>query len=173
MAPLKNFTEEEIPTMQLTFFTIPVGAAEDSETALNQFLNQNKIVNVEKNFVADGANSFWALCITSALSREKSHKPGVNKKISSIDYREVLSPEEFAVFAELRKLRKQISDAEGIPAYAVFTNAQLAKIVTDDIQNKTDLGTIEGIGQARVAKYGSQFLACMENLRKQNESPRQ
>lgn len=148
--------------MSLTFFTIPVAATSEPEAELNQFLNQNKIVSVEKNFVADGGNSFWAICVCSVPDMGSLAKSGTNKKRKSIDYREVLPPEEFAVFAELRKLRKQVSDAEGIPAYAVFTNAQLAKIVTDNIQHKTDLAAIEGVGQARVSKYGSQFLDCLK-----------
>ena len=43
--------------MPLTFFIVPVCSASGPEAELNQFLNQNKIVNVEKHFVADGDNS--------------------------------------------------------------------------------------------------------------------
>ena len=47
-----------------------------------------------------------------------------------IDYKEVLNEVDFAVFARLRDLRKVISDKEAIPAYSIFTNEQLAAMVT-------------------------------------------
>ena len=46
-----------------------------------------------------------------------------------VDFKEVLSDPEFAVFARLRALRKERADAEGVPAYALFTNEQLAEMV--------------------------------------------
>ena len=47
-----------------------------------------------------------------------------------IDYRDVLSEADFAVFKRLREWRKQVAAAEGVPVYTVFTNEQLATIVT-------------------------------------------
>ncbi|WP_339132833.1 MAG: HRDC domain-containing protein [Candidatus Electrothrix sp. GW3-4] len=88
------------------------------------------------------------------------------RKKSQVDYKEILSPEDFSVYAELRNLRKQIAEDEGIPAYAVFTNAQLAWMVTDNICSNTALSAGKGIGQARVEKYSAQFLSCLEQCRK-------
>ena len=46
-----------------------------------------------------------------------------------MDYKEILKSEDFAVFARLRDLRKEIAQAEAVPVYTVFTNEQLAQLV--------------------------------------------
>jgi hypothetical protein len=54
--------------MPLKVFTIPAhddGAAAD---AVNQFANTVRVVTVEKRFVEDGQNSFWAICVTYLAS---------------------------------------------------------------------------------------------------------
>ena len=65
------------------------------------------------------------------------------------------------MFAELRKLRKEISDSQGIPAYAVFTNEQLAKMVTENITSKAEMLKVNGVGQSRIEKYAESFLAIV------------
>jgi len=150
----------------IKFFLIPVHSAEENEKELNRFINQYKTVSIEKNFVADGANSFWSICLTTVEKSARNESLQGGKKRNDVDYKEILSPDDFAVYAELRSLRKLIAEKDGIPAYAVFTNAQLAKIVTDRISSDAALLTVEGIGQTRVDKYGRQFLTCLEQFRK-------
>jgi superfamily II DNA helicase RecQ len=75
-----------------------------------------------------------------------------------VDFKEVLSEAEFAVFARLRALRKQLAEAEGVPAYALFTNEQLAEMVQQRVSTATGLRQIAGVGEARVEKYGPAFL---------------
>ena len=75
-----------------------------------------------------------------------------------IDYREVLAEQEFAVFAKLRALRKTLAEREGLPAYALFTNDQLAAMVQQRATSTTALAAIEGVGKARVEKFGNAFL---------------
>ncbi len=77
---------------------------------------------------------------------------------SKVDYREVLNEQDFAVFAKLRDLRKEIAQASGVPVYAVFNNEQLAKMVQEKARTKADLEAIAGVGDARIEKYGPRFL---------------
>lgn len=76
-----------------------------------------------------------------------------------VDFKDILSDPEFAVFSRLRALRKEKADAEGIPAYAVFTNEQLAEMVQKRVANAAALREIAGVGEARAEKYGAGFLA--------------
>lgn len=150
--------------MALYFFTIPVSNSKQAEIELNQFISQNKILTTEKQFVADGSNSLWSICVTTTpLNEELSIKKQKGKR-SAIDYKEVLSIEDFTVFAELRKLRKEISDSQGIPAYAVFTNEQLARMVTDNISSKAEMLKIEGVGESRIEKYAEHFLSSLKKI---------
>lgn len=90
----------------------------------------------------------------------------------SIDYREVLSAEDFAVYAKLRDLRKQLAERDGVPPYAVFTNEQLAAIVQGRVDNLTALKAIDGIGDARVEKYGLSVLTLLQGLSGKPQEPR-
>jgi superfamily II DNA helicase RecQ len=85
-------------------------------------------------------------------------------KRKRVDYREVLGESEFGVYAELRRLRKHLADRDGVPAYAVFTNEQLAEMVQRRVSSIQALGAIEGVGESRVGKYAEPFLAALLRL---------
>ena len=46
----------------------------------------------------------------------------------------------------------------GVEAYVVFTNEQLAAMVTRKVTTLGEMGGIEGVGEGRLAKYGERFL---------------
>jgi superfamily II DNA helicase RecQ len=48
-----------------------------------------------------------------------------------------------------------------VPAYALFTNEQLAAMVTRRTRSLEALGAIDGVGKSRVEKYGPAFLAIL------------
>ena len=150
--------------MQIRVFTLrAVDADAQAVDELNAFLRSHRIASVDRQFVADGANSFWSVCVT--YTAEGSNPTTTSRGDASkkrIDYREVLSEHDFAVFAKLRTLRKTLADSEGIPAYALFTNDQLAEIVKRNVASKKSLGEISGVGEARVEKYGGQFLEALQ-----------
>jgi superfamily II DNA helicase RecQ len=138
----------------LRFFTVPVCSGEEAAEEVNRFLGAHRIVAIDRQFIHDGPNSAWALCITYLQS---SGRPPPGKR-GKIDYREVLSEPDFAVFAKLRALRKALAEQEGVPPYALFTNEQLAEMVRRRVRTLSALREIEGVGEARVEKYGERFL---------------
>ena len=75
-------------------------------------------------------------------------------KQAKTDYKEILDEETFAVFSQLRTLRKQLADKEGVPAYAIFTDAELSEIAKLEEIEPNKLKLIQGIGQKKVEKYG-------------------
>jgi len=143
--------------MQFRFFTVPAMGGGDAEAEVNQFISQHRVLAVERKFVEDGPNSFWAFCIGVELGGQKS----ASAKRSNVDYREVLNETDFAIFARLRNLRKQIAEREGIPPYAVFTNEHLARIVQRRVLTKAALKEMDGIGDSRIEKYAEPFLSMM------------
>jgi superfamily II DNA helicase RecQ len=78
-----------------------------------------------------------------------------------VDYRVVLSPADFAVFARLRQARKELAQGEAVPVYTVFTNEQLAQMVQTRATTKAALETIAGVGDARIEKYGLRVLEIL------------
>ena len=130
-------------TIQYKFFTIPVKEPSEAETELNRFLGSNRLITVHREFVSHGENS----C------------------------REVLSPEDFSIYARIRDWRKEKANQEGVQLYTIFTNEQIAKMMENRITSKNKLKEIEGIGDARVEKYGNDVLNILkEEMAKQDEN---
>jgi superfamily II DNA helicase RecQ len=146
----------------------PLHATDADTEEMNNFLAGHRILSIDRQLVPDGTNPVWAICVNyddGGSMRpppfSKRGKPGPGDVRAKIDYRDVLTDPEFAVFSRLRALRKVTADAEGIPAYAVFTNDQLAEMVQRRTTSATALHEIEGVGDSRVEKYGTAFLAIL------------
>jgi ATP-dependent DNA helicase RecQ len=63
-----------------------------------------------------------------------------------------------ALFDELRKLRKQLADAQGVPPYIVFGDATLVQMARDKPMDERELLAISGVGLNKLEKYGHDFL---------------
>jgi ATP-dependent DNA helicase RecQ len=63
-----------------------------------------------------------------------------------------------AVFERLRAWRAGAARDQGVPAYVIFHDATLRQIAAESPATLTDLGTISGIGEAKLARYGQQIL---------------
>lgn len=143
--------------MPFAIFQIPVLHGEEAQAELNTFLESHRALRVERQFVSQGDTSFWTFCVDysttsrSVAARGSTLGRGGSAK-AKIDYREILSPEDFQVFAKLRDVRKQLAAVEGIPVYVVFTNEQLAAIVQTKAKTKAELAKIEGLGDGKLDK---------------------
>ena len=117
--------------MRHKFFYIPVLHAAQAENELNQFCSQHRIAQVEKQFVNQAKNSYWAICVTWLQGDGAMPKPSNStSRKPKVDYKEVLSEDEFRLFSQLRDLRKTLAEQEGTPVYNIFTNEQLAAMVS-------------------------------------------
>lgn len=119
--------------MSFHCFTIPAlhpGAAQDE---LNQFIATHRVLAVRREFVADGAASFWALCVevahgpgplpahltaSGATSAPSTGPAAPTSRSSSVDYKQVLNEADFTRFATLRELRKQRAHDAALAALA-------------------------------------------------------
>ena len=141
--------------MQSEVFAVPASGDRELVDAMNGFLRSHRVLHAERRLVEKEAQCFWTFCIEyldGAL-------PGpVLAGARKVDYKEVLTPDQFARFSVLRNLRKEIADQEAVPPYAVFTYEQLAHMVRLDSPSATALERIPGIGQAKMAGYGAAFL---------------
>ncbi len=147
--------------MQLKLFMVPVKSLESAEAEMNAFLRSHRVLAVKKEFVADGENSFWTFCVEYLESAPGGTGGTSLSGRPKVDYKEVLKPEEFEVFSRLREWRKGVAEKEGVPVYVVFTNEQLAEMVRQRVASKAQLNQIEGVGDARVEKYGAAVLERM------------
>ncbi len=148
--------------MLYQLFRIGVFDTDEDTQALNHFLQSNRIVSVDRQFVADGQNSFWSFCVAWEGGDSASSQPQKRGKRPAVDYRELLSPEVFTIYARLRSYRNQLAEKMGTPAYAIFTNEQLAQMAQIEQPTISALSRIEGVGEKRMGLYGEQFLAVLK-----------
>lgn len=148
--------------MRYRFFVIPIGNLTEAEAELNQFLGAHRVLTVHRDFVVSGEHSFWAIAV-EYLPSQSEKLPGVNRGGKArIDYREVLSEQEFALFARLRDWRKEEAAKEAVPVYTLFTNEHLAEIAQKKIATINGLRAIEGVGDAKLSKYGQAIIAIVQ-----------
>ncbi len=50
--------------MRLHFVTVPIHGSEAAEQEINHFLATHRVLSVDRQLVADGPRSAWAICIT-------------------------------------------------------------------------------------------------------------
>ena len=146
--------------MQYAFFTIPATDSESGAADLNSFLRAHRVLSVKRELVADGASSFWAACV-EYLDSPTSAGPERPRRKERVDYKAVLSDEAFARFARLRQARREIAQAEAIPAFAVFTDAHLAEMAKLDALTLASMKSVRGIGDAKVGKYGERVMKAL------------
>jgi ATP-dependent DNA helicase RecQ len=72
-----------------------------------------------------------------------------------------LSPEGSEVFERLRAWRGATAKEAGLPAYVIFHDKTLRQIATELPGSLSQLGTISGVGEAKLSKYGQQILDAL------------
>jgi ATP-dependent DNA helicase RecQ len=63
-----------------------------------------------------------------------------------------------ALFQALRTLRKRLADEAGMPPYIIFNDASLRDMAQRQPTTLEDFAGIAGVGQAKLARYGQQFV---------------
>ena len=76
-----------------------------------------------------------------------------------------LSPEDAAMFEKLRAWRGATAKEQGVPAYVVFHDATLRQIAAARPATLAELAEINGVGEAKLAKYGEGVLEVLEVTR--------
>ncbi|WP_411084946.1 DNA helicase RecQ [Streptomyces sp. 061-3] len=75
-----------------------------------------------------------------------------------------LAPEAVPVFEALRAWRGAQAKEQGVPAYVIFHDATLREIASVRPGSLTDLGTISGLGEKKLATYGEGVLEVITGL---------
>ena len=72
-----------------------------------------------------------------------------------------LSDEALERFERLRAVRKRLADAEGVPAYIVFSDAALRGMAERRPTSEHELLEVPGVGPVKLARYGAAFLEAL------------
>ncbi|WP_406864628.1 DNA helicase RecQ [Streptomyces sp. HUAS MG47] len=108
---------------------------------------------------------------TVPMRKEKAPVPASRKAAGSrsggkgarvpVDLPEAAVP----VFEALRAWRAATAREQGVPAYVVFHDATLREIATVLPATVTELGTVGGVGEAKLTKYGQGVLDTLAETR--------
>ncbi len=145
--------------MQYAIYSIPIVNGEIEQEKMNKFLRSQKVIKVDKQLVQIGEGTYWSFCIqyiVSPLAIEQDQRK------EKVDYKVVLGEELFKKFSILRNIRKQLADKDAVPAYAVFTDAELSEIVKLEQLDIENIKKIKGIGEKKVEKYAQPMLQAYE-----------
>lgn len=77
------------------------------------------------------------------------------------DPRAELDEKEKETFDALRNWRAARAKQDGMPPYMIANNKQLAKMVKTGASSKADLSKVNGIGEAKIEKYGEDILRIL------------
>lgn len=144
--------------MQIQVFSINILSPSETQEDLNKFLRGHKVLSIQKEY--DVNRGVWSFAVE--YLENSSPEVSLGKSAEKIDYKEILNPEEFERFAELRKRRKKIAAEEAIPAFAVFTDRELSEMSKFNDLSFSDLIGIDGINKGRASRFGKRILEDQE-----------
>lgn len=153
--------------MQIKIFNIPVTDTGEFYSEMNHFLGANKVLEIEQHFYQTDRGAYWSFCVRYLVSNIAAfqNQNTKNKK----DYKELLSEAEFSIFSKLRECRKILAANDAVPAYAVFTDEELAEIARLPVIDVGKLISVKGIGDKKVEKYGSQLIELYKSKKENDE----
>ena len=102
------------------FFSVNAADPADAAQDVNAFLASHTILSMTKELIREADRAYWSICVEYQVGNPTTDQITTSAK-SKIDYRDVLSPEEFTVFSQLRDLRKKLAERDAIPVYAIST----------------------------------------------------
>jgi ATP-dependent DNA helicase RecQ len=104
------------------------------------------------------------------LMLRKARKP-VKRSRSESRRDAQLSSAELALWEALRQLRRDLAEAQGVPAYVIFHDATLMEMTEKQPQNRQQLAQISGVGERKLEAYGEDFLQLLQSFNSSSSTP--
>ncbi len=73
------------------------------------------------------------------------------------------------LFEVLRKMRKELADARGVPPYVIFGDVALRQMARRYPRDETAFLSIPGVGQRKLKDYGGQFIEVIDEWLLEND----
>ena len=94
----------------------------------------------------------------------RRERPSARRQRRELPHDRYLDPGQQRLWEALRAKRRQLADAEGIPAYMIFNDATLAELVEREPRDETQLAAIDGIGRHKLEHYGAAILEVINEI---------
>ena len=128
-----------------------------NDEILRDFLKDCEVISIREYFFIKNEKPYMTFVIQYSTLL-KALNPKMNEKKMDESWKNLLTEADIGIFNILREWRSNKAKKEGLPPYLLFTNEQLAHIVRQRPQSKTDLLKINGVGESKTNKYGDEIL---------------
>jgi len=145
--------------VKLKVFTLPFSdtAGGFDDGPLQEFIADKEVIEYTEHFFVHERAPYLTLVLAyRGISDDRRRRPG-----SAPDFRAELDGSEREAFDALKAWRAARAKLEGIPPYMIASNRQLARMITLRVASRSALSGIEGIGEAKCAKYGDEILQVL------------
>ena len=149
--------------MPYRIFSIMIPLDESGQKELNAFCGSHRLVTVTHHPVERDGIPYEVFVVEYLDGANDASAPverGGNH--ATVDYKKLLSEDDYAVYLRLHKLRKAFATKEAVEVFVIFTNNQLADMAKARCKTLEEMGKIQGVGKARLDKYGKAFLAAIQ-----------
>ncbi len=144
--------------MQIKLFTISIYDDGSTLDEMNNFLKANKVLEVEKQFFSSRDGAHWCFCVR--YIERSSHSTSYKK--AKVDYKQILDEITFQKFSRLREIRKKVAADEGIPAFGVFNDEEIADLSRLETITQKNMLSVKGIGDKKVERFSKFFLTKVQ-----------
>ena len=97
---------------------------------------------------------------TVRLRKDVSAKP--RRRSAERQEAFAIGEEDQGLWESLRKCRRELAEAAGVPPYVVFHDATLREMLHRRPASLDEMLTIHGVGQAKLERYGKAFLDALQ-----------
>lgn len=144
--------------MQLKSFVIPLTDSFEAEEELNRFLRGHRVLQVNRQFSSEGGG-YWAILVEYINNGKNSDElPSPVSRSEKRDYSKELSPKEYEEFQRLREIRKEVARQRALPAYAIFTNEELAVLSRQPVLTMELQKGVKGVSNNHLNDFLAYFL---------------
>ncbi len=144
-----------IKVFSLTFDSILGGF---NDAGLRDFLKDKEVLSIRDHFFIKNDVPYLAMVVKYLPVRQEIDPVMAPQGKRDESWRELISDADTGLFNLLREWRSKRSRQEGVPPYILFTNKQLAQIIKEAPTSLGGLEKIEGVGKAKIEKYGNEVL---------------
>jgi ATP-dependent DNA helicase RecQ len=127
---------------------------------------------INEGYLHQNVERYSALTITERGKDVLFRGERVVMRLSPAPKPEIIDPGRNAdLFERLRALRKQIAQERNLPPYVIFHDRVLREMAARLPGSSSALRAISGVGDAKVATFGEQFLEEIAAYRQETEQP--
>lgn len=148
--------------MQLKSFILPIADAVRHEEELNRFLRGHRILQVTRNFCSENGG-YWAVLVEYMEGDASGEVEPISRNGKKKDVLEELTDAEKNVYYQLAEIRRKVAHEKDMPAYMIFSNAELAVLARQPNLSIELQKGIKGVSTKHLTDYLSYFISTVED----------